>query len=363
MGIFIYLLPHCSFIFSLSLSLSAIVCVIVLYLFVALLSPFLCVCGYVLFGLVFIAPCSLCSSPTKSLLKPLGGVHMQANGASLSEKTESSGNAATLTYSVAPHPFSYQTLFAIVMVSVSANQGTLGNLKSWMRRVQDYSKKGRIKWSQAAFTHCFSRQLEVRKSCVVASVSCALLSHGERHWGVLWATSHGLYFRSVVENEIFGSIFKEKSEKKRTMDKLEVNEKTWGDESLALKEVLSFKDVVSLLPSIALEVVDDGPPYVMGIPNPIVRPNTLQVFTVSPNQIYQFVHMHDLTVIPPSSSIAMGDTSEKLLLKHEYDVIRNFPSEFDAVTFCALTERLWEARLKALQIPLCRDGVAYAARH
>ncbi|RNF07403.1 hypothetical protein TraAM80_03315 [Trypanosoma rangeli] len=274
----------------------------------------------------------------------------------------SSGNAATLTYTVAPHPFGYQTLFAILITTPPGKQEKEGLLNFWRRAIGSGPEQRQIKQSQTAFARCFARQLEVRTSYVVVSVACALLSYGQPYWGMLWATAHGLYFRGGAGNSRFVSSLLKTGEAQQIMEATEDNDEDWGCEAAAVREVLSFRDIVSLLPSIAL-TVEDGPPYVVGIPNPVVRPNALQVFTVSPNQIYQFVYLHSLTVIPPSSLPAKERNLEKVLLQHEYDAIRTFPSDFDAVTFCALTERLWEARLKTLQIPLCRDGVEYAASH
>ncbi|RNF05164.1 uncharacterized protein Tco025E_07833 [Trypanosoma conorhini] len=288
---------------------------------------------------------------------------MRADEAGPAPTAVSLGNAATLTYTVAPHPFSYQTLFAILLAAAPTRRERAGRLMSWLWSPGGGSAERRIKQTQTAFARCFSRQLEVRSSPVVLSVACALLSYGQPHWGMLWATTHGLYFRSAARGDRFLFPLKRTSETQRWAETTEDHDEAWGDEAEAVREVLPFKDVVSLLPSVALAVVEDGAPYVTGIPNPVVRPNALQVFTVSPNQIYQFVYLHTLTVIPPSSLPAMEGNFENVLLQHEYDTIKSLPSEFDAVTFCALTERLWEARLKSLQIPSCRDGVAYAASH
>ncbi|ESL07460.1 hypothetical protein TRSC58_04850 [Trypanosoma rangeli SC58] len=274
----------------------------------------------------------------------------------------SSGNAATLTYTVAPQPFRYQALFAILIAAPPGKQEKTGFLNFWRRTIGGGPEQRQIKKSQAAFARCFARQLEVRNSYIVVSVTCALLSHGQPYWGMLWATAYGLYFGGAAANGCCVSSLPQTGEAQQTMEVTEGNDKAWEYEGAAVREVLSFRDVVSLLPSIAL-TVEDGPPYVVGIPNPVVRPNALQVFTVSPNQIYQFVYLHALTVIPPSSLPATERNLGKVLLQHEYDTIRTLSSDFDAVTFCALTERLWEARLKTLQIPLCRDGVEYAESH
>ncbi|KEG11711.1 hypothetical protein DQ04_02351070 [Trypanosoma grayi] len=291
---------------------------------------------------------------------------METASADLGSPAATSSNAATLTYTVAPHPFGYQTLFAMLISASAAKACTSsGIMKGLWDTVWGTLEQRRVKWSQLAFARCFSRQLEALNGSVVASISCALLSYGQPQPGVLWVTTQGLYFRS--RQEVINGDGDSTSGNKRGREYAEEIEedKEWDDEETAIREVLPLRGIVSLLPSVALPTAEKGPPYVSGIPNPIVRPNALQVFTWPPKQIYQFVYMHKLTLMPPSASQRKPTDadSEGLLLQHEYDAIMKFPGELDAVTFCALTERLWEARLKALRLPHLREGVEYAAPH
>ncbi|ORC89008.1 uncharacterized protein TM35_000142190 [Trypanosoma theileri] len=297
--------------------------------------------------------------------------------------TTSKNNAATLTYTVAPHPFSYKNVFEALLSFTPPTSGGREKSKGWWSAFWDGAEQRRIKISVGNFTEKFSRQLELANSYVVVSANCSLLSEGKPVSGVVWATSHGLYFRSFAldnskennnnnsnERSISSSSYSHlnpgNSEELDSED--ENNNKgmdVWGDDASAIREFIPFRDIVALLPSLVLPTREEAPPYVMGIPNAIVTPNAIQVFTVSPKQIFQFVYIRKVTVVPPSSSKSgreeMG--SLPILRQHEYDVMKKFHSSLDALVFCVLAERLWEARLEELKIPLLRDGVNYASPH
>jgi hypothetical protein len=55
-----------------------------------------------------------------------------------------------------------------------------------------------------------------------------------------------------------------------------------------LKEIIPLQEIASIQRSIALETVDNGPPFIMPVPAPHVMPDTLQVFT-SKMQVFQFL--------------------------------------------------------------------------
>ena len=66
-----------------------------------------------------------------------------------------------------------------------------------------------------------------------------------------------------------------------------------------LKEAIPYSDLCSVIRSISLETVDNGPPYIMPIPAGNVLPNTLQCFTLK-QQLFQFF-VFESTVIKVGS--------------------------------------------------------------
>lgn len=58
--------------------------------------------------------------------------------------------------------------------------------------------------------------------------------------------------------------------------------------STGLKEIIPLNEVASIQLSVALETIDNGPPFIMGIPAPNVLPDCIQVFTVR-QQLFQFL--------------------------------------------------------------------------
>lgn len=56
----------------------------------------------------------------------------------------------------------------------------------------------------------------------------------------------------------------------------------------ALREIIPWTDVLSIQRSIALETIENGPPFIMTIPHENVVPNTLQIFTAK-MQLFQFL--------------------------------------------------------------------------
>lgn len=56
-----------------------------------------------------------------------------------------------------------------------------------------------------------------------------------------------------------------------------------------VKDVIPLQEIASIQRSIALETVDNGPPFIMPVPAPHVIPDTLQLFTTK-QQVYQFLN-------------------------------------------------------------------------
>jgi hypothetical protein len=55
-----------------------------------------------------------------------------------------------------------------------------------------------------------------------------------------------------------------------------------------LKEIIPYTELASVQRSVALETIDQGPPFFMIVPAPNVVPNCLQIFTVR-QQLFQFL--------------------------------------------------------------------------
>jgi hypothetical protein len=56
----------------------------------------------------------------------------------------------------------------------------------------------------------------------------------------------------------------------------------------SLKDIIPFSEIASIQRSLALETVDNGPPFIMAIPAPHVLPDTLQLYTVR-QALFQFL--------------------------------------------------------------------------
>lgn len=55
-----------------------------------------------------------------------------------------------------------------------------------------------------------------------------------------------------------------------------------------IKDVIPFAEIASIQRSVALDTIDNGPPYIMPIPAPHVIPDCLQIFTTT-QKVYQFL--------------------------------------------------------------------------
>lgn len=58
--------------------------------------------------------------------------------------------------------------------------------------------------------------------------------------------------------------------------------------STGLREIIPLNEIASVQLSVALETVDNGPPFIMTIPAPHVLADTIQIFTVR-QQLFQFL--------------------------------------------------------------------------
>lgn len=105
--------------------------------------------------------------------------------------------------------------------------------------------------------------------------------------------------------------------------------------STGLKEIIPLNEVASIQLSIALETVDNGPPFIMPIPAPNVLADTLQLFTVR-QQLFQFLGFQ--SVVGGAGSMVTTSIKGRTI-----DRCYNF------------LDHAWRA---AVQVPL--PGVAYA---
>jgi hypothetical protein len=64
--------------------------------------------------------------------------------------------------------------------------------------------------------------------------------------------------------------------------------------STGLKEIIPLNEVASIQLSVALETLDNGPPFIMTIPAPNVLADCLQLFTVR-QQLFQFLSFQSTT--------------------------------------------------------------------
>lgn len=88
---------------------------------------------------------------------------------------------------------------------------------------------------------------------LVTDYSCKVMSQGIKHSGNLQITNRYLLFVSDT-----------------------------------LKDIIPFQEIASIQRSVALETVDNGPPFIMPVPAPHVIPDTLQIFTTT-GKVYQFL--------------------------------------------------------------------------
>lgn len=106
--------------------------------------------------------------------------------------------------------------------------------------------------------------------------------------------------------------------------------------SESLREIIPLQEIASIQKSIALETLDNGPPFIMPIPAPNVLPDTLQVFTVR-QQIFQFMHFE-------STIAKVGQVMTSTIKGRPVDRAYNF------------LDHAWRA---SVQVPL--PGLQYAA--
>ncbi|TPP49917.1 hypothetical protein CGC21_29415 [Leishmania donovani] len=276
--------------------------------------------------------------------------------------------AAALTYRTAPHPSdSTDGVFeALLMLAAdrlnpngeamkeNSSSGASHSKKgSWFgrawRHVVDYATNNLLKMRQADFLNAFSRQLEVNpaeeSSTVMVSCQCFIVSGGKLRFGSLFATNCG--FSAGLRGA--------------------------EDEVEYIKERILFTDVASLLPSIFLEQNGTATPFIQGIPNGVVAPTALQVFTVQLSTVLQFLHLHNVGVKRPKRSAAeaekggAGAVQEApcidVVQKHEFNLVCELPPSLDTLKFCALLWRLWAQRLHDLGRPLEHPAVHYAEPH
>lgn len=55
-----------------------------------------------------------------------------------------------------------------------------------------------------------------------------------------------------------------------------------------IRDIIPLNEIASIQRSVALDTIDNGPPFILPIPAPHVQPDTLQVFTVK-QQVFQFL--------------------------------------------------------------------------
>lgn len=101
------------------------------------------------------------------------------------------------------------------------------------------------------------------------------------------------------------------------------------------REILAWSEIASIQRSVALETLDNGPPFIMPVPAPHVLPTCLQIFTVR-GQVIQFLYFE-------STLLKAGSLFTNTLKGRPIDRAYNF------------VDHAWRA---AVQVPL--QGVQYA---
>ncbi|GET88141.1 hypothetical protein, conserved [Leishmania tarentolae] len=301
--------------------------------------------------------------------------------------------AAVLTYRTAPHPSdSINSIFeALLMLDADRlvpngervkehNSTDVPRAKkdSWFRsawrHVMSYTTSDLLQMRQADFLNTFSRQLEVNpaeeSSTVMVSCQCFIVSGGSLRFGTLYATNCGLYFCSCRPEAAPATVAAANSH-------VHWNSSTDSGgakgEVEYIKERVLFTDVASLLPSIVLEQNGTALPFIQGIPNGVVTPTALQVFTVQLSTVLQFVGVRSVAVKRPQRSIAepervgAGAVQEApcidVVQKHEFKPVCELPPRLDTLKLCALLWRLWAQRLHDLGRPLENPAAHYAEPH
>ncbi|CAG9573152.1 conserved hypothetical protein [Leishmania major strain Friedlin] len=301
--------------------------------------------------------------------------------------------AAALTYRTAPHPSdSTDGVFeALLMLAAdrldpngeamkenSSSGASRSKKGSWLgrawRHIMDYATNNLLKMRQADFLNAFSRQLEVNSaeesSTVMVSCQCFIVSGGKLHFGSLFATNCGLYFCSCAPEAAPAAAAAAESDAGATSS---ADHRGADDEVEYIKERILFTDVASLLPSIFLEQDGTATPFIQGIPNGVVAPTALQVFTVQLSTVLQFLNLHNVAVKRPKRSAAEAEKNGAgavqeapcidVVQKHEFNLVCELPPSLDTLKFCALLWRLWAQRLHDLGRPLEHPAVHYAEPH
>ncbi|KAG5506446.1 hypothetical protein JKF63_05949 [Porcisia hertigi] len=245
--------------------------------------------------------------------------------------------------------------------------------RAW-RHVVNYTSKNLAQTRQADFLNAFSRQLELNpaeeSSTVMVSCQCSIVSGGELRLGSLFATNCGLYFCSRIPEVEPPADTATKSDANANRPK---DKGSAQDEPDYIKERVLFTDVASLLPSIFLNQNGTTTPFIQGIPNGVVAPTALQVFTVRLSMVLQFVDLHTVAVKRPEKSApetvkSRSDTMQDapctdVVRKREFNLIGELPPKLDTLKFCALLSRLWARRLHELGRPLENPTTQYADPH
>ena len=102
------------------------------------------------------------------------------------------------------------------------------------------------------FAHNFPELVSAGET-LVCDFKCRVLSQGQSVYGHFQVSNHYLCFT--------------------------------GD---TIRDIIPLNEIVSVQRSVALDTLDNGPPFILPIPAPHVQPDTLQVFTAK-QQVFQFL--------------------------------------------------------------------------
>ncbi|KAK7195572.1 hypothetical protein NESM_000485600 [Novymonas esmeraldas] len=303
--------------------------------------------------------------------------------------------AAALTYRIAPYPSDsidgvLEALLALAADKRDPTGGKLGNTAdtaqgaasaTWLSRAWGHvvgsPMSHLLQARQSTFVEAFSRQLELHpaqeSSTVMASCQCSIVSNGNLHPGLLFATNCALYFCSSTTESTPAAVSAATSPGATLSSSAPGRDGEAEEGTHYIKERVLFTDIASVLPSIALEQHGTTTPFIQGIPSGVVAPTALQVFTVQLSTVLQFVGLHNVAVKPARRSAAdaareSGDAPPSapctdVVRRGEDGLVHALPPHLDTLKFSALVFRLWATRLRELGRPLEHPAAQYAQPH
>ncbi|RNF15520.1 uncharacterized protein Tco025E_05491 [Trypanosoma conorhini] len=122
-------------------------------------------------------------------------------------------------------------------------------------------------------------ELSAMGEVLLADYDCAAMHAGLRVKGHMHITKNYLCFSAQTS-----SMFAQAT----TAMLKEIALASDGNTPAGIRQVIPLTEVACILLSVALETVDQGPPFFLPIPVPTVRPTSLQIYTTK-QQLFQFL--------------------------------------------------------------------------